>query len=111
MVRLRTRSAAHNLGFLRVGVVGMKVPGHRLTARGAAGSCTCGWDGTAATRDDLRSNYRDHLQRMAPSALTLAELRRRAAGMPQRRQASRTEVTGWLRENRPQALDSANYWR
>lgn len=89
----------------------MKVPGHRLIPHAATGTCTCGWRDAAANRDDVRSHYRDHLHQVAPATLTLAELRRRAAGMPRRRQASRGDVIAWLREHRPQALDPVNYWR
>lgn len=89
----------------------MKVPGHRLRPQGSAGTCVCGWRDTAATRDDVRAHYRAHLDQVAPAALTLAELRQRATGMPDRRQASRADVITWLDEHRPQALDPTSYWR
>lgn len=89
----------------------MKVPGHRLRPQGSAGTCACGWCDTAATREEVRAHYRAHLDQVAPAALTLAELRRRAIGMPERRQASRADVLAWLTEHRPQALDANNYWR
>ena len=82
-----------------------------MIPRAATGRCTCGWQDAAVNRDEVRFHYRDHLVEVAPAALTLAELRRRATGMPHRRAAGRDEVVAWLTEHRPQALDAANYWR